>query len=32
MANVDDFEELNMLDERRQTLEGALGEPAPKSL
>ena len=28
MADVDDFEELNMLDERKQTLEGALGESA----
>lgn len=26
MAAVDDFEELNMLDERRETLEAALGE------
>ncbi|EQD53617.1 Plasmid pRiA4b ORF-3-like protein [mine drainage metagenome] len=28
MADVDDFEELNMLDERKQTLEAALGESA----
>ncbi len=26
MAGVDDFEELNMLDERKQTLEAALGD------
>jgi len=26
MADVDDFEELNMLDERKQTLEAALGD------
>ena len=28
MADVDDFEEPNMLDERKQTLEAALGESA----
>ena len=28
MADVDDFGELNMLDQRKQTLKGALGESA----